>query len=646
MVHPKKVPDRKKERKRMNPSNFDPSRDLSDSSDSLDSNNESNPGLKTKFSGTSGIPKLNFSSKTQFSNQPGLPPTVQFKNVNPLNVGGTMKPMRLKNELQLPSNLQKNRDTHKGSNFFTLMSMPQTGVMSLNPFTPEEKKKSSTSSHQKKHSHRKRVRKSEKVINEGYKTEGIPQPKHSSKSSQKKMPHSSLIMSLNPFTNDDDDVNPLAFSIINPSASPVILFYTILEIPEDMKEELTKLNTAKFIDTNEFRGDKNSPQAASFNQLILFLTSPDAANIEFQKIFLITFPSFATAPKVLAAILTRYYAEVKEVNPESNIKDQTELKQVKDRIIRILSTWLKIAPYQFTDDMLHAIEEFIKYLNADKNYELQARILTSAVEHFKASIAKKTAPKEIMKVTKSSKTILDIDAKVLAEQITLLHSEIYRRIGPTELLTAIWGQKKGGGSKNVDELTQHFDKFSRYIQLTIIQGNDAKTRAKTFQQWVETAIAFREINNFHGVFAVICGLTHRSVQRLKDTLKIAMKSMSRSMKKSYEELIDLCDLQNDFHNYRPSIASAVEPCIPFIGCLQRDLIYVQEAYPNKIDGLINFQKCTACISLIRQVERFQNEPFKFTPNEEIQYLIAESSFPELPDTAGMMKLSIEKEKKK
>lgn len=640
----------------MHPSNFDPSKDLSENSDSLDSDKGNSPPLKTKFSGTSGIPQLNFQPKTKFSNQPGLPPTLQFRNVNPLHKAPTMAPMRPKNELQLPSNLQKSRESHKGSNFFTLMAMPQNGVMSLNPFTSKEEKKTAASpTHEKKHSHRRRVRKSDKTGKEAYKSHSGTKKEHnSSRGSEKKMPHSSLIMSLNPFMNDDDDVNPLAFSIINPAANPVILFYTILEIPEDMKEELSKLNTAKFLDPDEFKVEKKDdskdeklyPYAASFNQLILFLTSPDAANIEYQKIFLITFPSFATTSKVLAAIFTRFFAEVKDDNPESNIRDRSQLKQVRDRIIRILSTWLKIAPYQFTDDMVHAIDEFIKYLNADPSFDLQAKILTNAVVQFKEAQSKKSAQNEIQKVTQSSKSILDISTKDLAEQVTLLYISIYKNIGPTELLTTIWGQKKGGGSKNVDKLTQHFDKFSRYVQLTIIQGNDAKTRAKIFQQWVETAIAFKGMNNYHGVFAVICGLMHRSVQRLKDTLKIAMKSMSRSMKKSYEELIELCDLKNDFHNYRPVIRTAVEPCIPFIGCLQRDIIYVQEDYQNMIDGLINFQKCIACVSLIGKVEKFQNGLYNFTYNEEIQYLISESSFPELPDTAGMMKLSIEKEKKK
>ncbi|KAH0788504.1 RasGEF domain containing protein [Histomonas meleagridis] len=603
---------------------------------------------KTQFSGTAGIPQLNFPQnapplggapplagalpKTQFSGQLGIPTSLQIPASNPL----LSKPLppRPKNQAA-PLSLPKQNDS-QGS-FFTLMSLPQTSVMSLNPFT---------SSHDKGHAHRKKHRKVRKVDAKTTDFSKMQCPHSSS------MPHSSLIQSLNPFSgeqsDDDNSMNDLGISIINPNVNPVVLFYNILDIHGETQDELERLNTAVFMEKSEYIGDSTQPQAASFNQLILFLTSPDSPNIEFQKMFLMTFSSFSTPPKLLAALLTRYYCDI--TVPESNIKSEEELKQVRVRVVRILSSWSKMSPSQFTDDMIHALHEFLKVIENDPNCKMQVNVLSSSLDGLRG--------KEIKTVRKTSvaapqpiigdelpKTILDVDPVELARQASILHNAIFCRIGSLELLTMIWGTKKGG-SQNVDELTEHFDMFSRYVQLTVIQGEDVKERAKVFKHWVETAIAFREMNNFHGVFTVVCALTHRSVLRMKETVKASLKLLARPMKKQYEQLVELCMFQNDFHNYREVLehVHSNEPCVPFIGSLQRDLIYVQNSYPNKIEGLTNVQKCQACVSLLKLVERFQNLRYQFQEVKEIQELI--TTFPELPDTTEMMKLSMEKEPKK
>ncbi|KAH0786011.1 RasGEF domain containing protein [Histomonas meleagridis] len=594
-----------------------------------------NPKIpKTKFSGTPGIPPSTTFGISQFTAHSGGTPTVHF-NLNP-NLP-TMPPS--------PSNALHR---HNGNSFFTILSIPQINSCvstSLNPF-PSVYVEDNLESHRKKHRHH-HHHQHQHQHHHNHRRRLIHR-----KSNFQSMPHSSLIQSLNPFKNvnsnsDNDSDNPFTFSIINPSSNPVILFYTILDIPDELRDELRKINTSIFQDPGEYIGSSNSPKAASFNQLILFLTDPNYTNVEFQKMFLITFPSFSTPKNVLAGILTRYFADINETN--CNIKDQNQLKQIRIIIIRIISAWLKLTKYQFTNDMMIAFEEFVKFLGKDPSCALQVTILTKDLNMLKGDnsgmlFTRKKHPPAILKPKKPNK-IIDVHPIELARQISILHNQIFRKIGPMELLTAIWGKKKGGGSENVDSLTEHFDKFSRYVQFTVINGNNAKARANMFNFWVDTAIAFKMINNFHGIFAVICALTHRSVKRLKETTKIALKKMGRTKKRQYNELVDLCDLQNDFRSYRPALLSAIEPCVPFIGCLQRDLIYVQEGYPNEINGLTNVKKCEACYKLIKQVERLQNESYNFQEIDEIQNLI-KNGYPALPDTIEMMKLSMEKEKKK
>ena len=153
----------------------------------------------------------------------------------------------------------------------------------------------------------------------------------------------------------------------------------------------------------------------------------------------------------------------------------------------------------------------------------------------------------------------------------------------------------------------------------------------------------RKMQNFHGMFAVISGLTHRSVERMTDTMKFAMKTNTKR-KRAYQEMVGLCDISGDYKNYRPVLAAAADECVPFIGCLQKDLIYISESFPNKIDDLINFNKCRMCAELIEKVKKYTQKRYFFNLVPHIQEMI--SSIPEPPDTVGLMQLSMDAEKKK
>lgn len=437
--------------------------------------------------------------------------------------------------------------------------------------------------------------------------------------------------------------------------------YSILLPTEEEISSVETLNTDPFPKPEEWKQEEGAkfPGCASFVQLMLYLTQIYTVNIEFQKIFLVTFPSFATPRQLLTAIFKRYYTDIRD--PDCNVKDDKILKQMRMRIIRVLQFWVNLVPYQFDDTMVETLNEFYSILQKEYERENQNKknpVLTILEERMKKLQEHKnnqankdnSSPRlstgAPLGKGKSKWVTLMPDPNTLAEQITLLHSEIFRSIGVMELLSAIWGSKKGGGSEHVDELTKHFDLLSRYVQLSIIAERDnPKTRAELFLYWLEVGIRFFKDCNYHGVFAIIYGLTHRSVQRMPQTMKSVEKLLKKKKRKEeYDKLVKLCDISGNYREYRPLIEKdIVGPIIPFIGCFQKDLIYAQEGFPNKINGLINFNKLIKCYELISIVEKYQNEKYKFERNEEYQQAIC--SFPDLPDTTGIMNLSQEKEKK-
>jgi len=394
---------------------------------------------------------------------------------------------------------------------------------------------------------------------------------------------------------------------------------------------------------------------STLDQLILQLTATSAKNnLDFQKAFLITFPSFATPHYLFAALLTRFFPDLTDSSQHYNITESA-IKSLRDRVIRILTFWMKIAPYQFDETLVQTVKHFHEQLKelvlAKVEYKLLPAILEASIKKLEGSLENKTIttvkgniPNSILPNKPEAEwTIFDISPIELARQITQIHSEIFQRIGPLELLTAIYGAKKGGGAPNIDELTHHFDVFSRFVSFTVIQKDNPHDRGHLYKYWVDVAEEFLNHQNLHGMFAVMSGLTHVSITRMAETMKFAKKT-NGARKKVMQQLIELTDFSQNYSNYRKFIETPHHPRILFLGAYQKDLIYVQEQFPNKIDGLINFRKSTKCVELVYRIEDTQNEKFQFHIVPKIRELI--TNIPNPPESTKLMEMSMQKEKKK
>ncbi|OHT08436.1 RasGEF domain containing protein [Tritrichomonas foetus] len=424
---------------------------------------------------------------------------------------------------------------------------------------------------------------------------------------------------------------------------------TILEPLNFSQEEIEKLshvNTQRFPESSELFLDPDGIiLAASFNQLIIFLTHPQASSLDFQQQFLISFPSFTSPTKVLAAIIMRFFANVNYSG--CNIANEKELKLIRYRITRIISKWLSLTKYQFTEQMIYAIDIFCQVITTENGLQAQERIIEIAIMSFKGMnnnvttlTYKSGTPSSCLPHGDASKwKLTKIPPIETARQITLLHSQIFRSIKPTEILAVIWGDKKSGGSPNITKLIQHFNAFSNVVMLTVLFPKKSKKRALVHAHWVAVAYHCYEIHNFHAMFSIVFGLTHPSIERLSKTVARSAKICGKKF--VFSNMKELCKFDNDYHNYREMIANTMEPCVPFIGCIQKDLIYVQESFQNTIYDLINFKKCIECVSLLQKITRFQNERYNFELSEKIQTLI--TNIPLETDNVILMKLSMSRE---
>ena len=239
-------------------------------------------------------------------------------------------------------------------------------------------------------------------------------------------------------------------------------YYDMLQLNSEEMFALQNINTMTFGETDWVIDEETKEvMAASFEQLVIYLTSPDANNLSFQTKFLTTFVSFATPNYLLGALFTRYFPNFDM--PNCNIQPNN-IKPIYYRIIQIITKWFKTAPYMFQTSnnlLVPALEDFCNYLKTKPETALLQKVLKGQLDActgLNVVNVKYTSKQKIPdmlplpQIPPDQWHLDDIDPIELARQVTQYHCSIFMNIGPLELLTAIWGPKKGGGAPNLDKL--------------------------------------------------------------------------------------------------------------------------------------------------------------------------------------------------
>lgn len=132
----------------------------------------------------------------------------------------------------------------------------------------------------------------------------------------------------------------------------------------------------------------------------------------------------------------------------------------------------------------------------------------------------------------------------LAEQLTYVEAEIFRKIQPRDFLRHLWSQRKKSrsfSSKNpVLASIEHFNFVSGWIASLIVKQTLLEKRVTVFEFCLKTAVELRGLNNFNTLMAVLAGINSAAVLRLKMTRD---KSISRN-KKLYDKFLELESLMS------------------------------------------------------------------------------------------------------
>lgn len=443
---------------------------------------------------------------------------------------------------------------------------------------------------------------------------------------------------------------------ISKDETPKVLkeLYDILEIDNETREFCKRLNYIPFPNKDELKtDDKGVIIEGSYEQLLLALTDKELGSLPFQKAFVITTPSFSKPNNVFAAMYTRFFVDPKK--QDCNVEAE-KVKYLQMSIINIFNKgWAQNAIYAFKEPkIMKAFEVFMESDEVEASYKRILHGVYDQIKMLSKTELRKPSQYDLILPMKNDWDLMDLDPVEFARQLVYYHSLQYQQIiyNVSDLVSGVFGSKSGLKAEKLEVMTKSFDDFASYVSWTIMTGaKDAHTRGRIFKKWVDIAIIclngegkediHNDLLDFHGAYAITCGLTHRCVARLKDTIKYAMRT-NKIRKAAYQRLTTICELTNDYKAYRAEV-QRFPSCIPFMGCFQKDLVYIAEFYPNKIGDLINFTKCTMTLDLIENLRSKFMAP-DIIPNERAQRLLRE--IPPGKSTIELMTKSLEIEKAK
>eukprot|EP00762_Andalucia_godoyi_P001105 ANDGO_01991.mRNA.1 Ras guanine nucleotide exchange factor J len=221
--------------------------------------------------------------------------------------------------------------------------------------------------------------------------------------------------------------------------------------------------------------------------------------------------------------------------------------------------------------------------------------------------------------------IMDWPASDIAKQLTLLDFAAFCSIPPKEFLGQAWMKS------NRDEIapcilrvTDRFNRTCRWIAFSILRHEDIRDRRTAYSKVLSVAEECRKLNNFNAVLVVVAALNNAAVHRLKRTRE-ELPSKSSSLFMKLEQLVSR---ESSYKSLRDALHNANPPCVPYLGMYLTDLTFIDEGNKNMVrENMVNFSKCRLIAQVIREIQTYQQTPYKCIMMNDLSALLADADGP-------------------
>ncbi|XP_060117026.1 ral guanine nucleotide dissociation stimulator-like 1 [Heteronotia binoei] len=272
--------------------------------------------------------------------------------------------------------------------------------------------------------------------------------------------------------------------------------------------------------------------AGTLDKLMEALITPSTTNdVNYVNVFLSTYRGFASTADVLNLLLDRYE------NMEASAEDKSEVEKA---ITSVLTAWLERYPDDFLEPpanvSLRKLLDFLALNMPDSSVEKKAMQLLEQAEREPVSDKPSIIAADELALEEEAGGSEEFSAfpeDLIAEQLTLIDAELFKRVIPHNCLGCVWSNRDKKEHQHLASTIRatinQFNAVTNCVTATILNNKAVKTkaqRARIIEKWINIALECRLLKNFSSLKAIISALQSTSVYRLKKTWEKVSKAIT------------------------------------------------------------------------------------------------------------------------
>ncbi|XP_034464197.1 ras guanyl-releasing protein 3 isoform X1 [Hippoglossus hippoglossus] len=289
------------------------------------------------------------------------------------------------------------------------------------------------------------------------------------------------------------------------------------------------------------------------------------------------------------------------------------------KICYLMRYWIVTFPAEFNLDLgLIRITEEFRDVAAQLGCEDHFKLIDISTIPSYDWMRKLTQRKKQAKKGKASLLFDHLEPMELAEHLTFLEFKSIRRISFTDYQSYV---THGCLVDNptLERSIGLFNGVSQWVQLMVLSKLTPQTRAEVITKYIHVAQKLLQLQNFNTLMAVVGGLSHSSISRLKETHSY----LAPEVVKIWSEMTELVSSSNNYSCYRKAFIESQGFKIPILGVHLKDLIAVHVVFPDWVDdsNKVNLVKMNQLYMTFNELVSLQSAAAQVEPNMDLIYLL-------------------------
>ena len=170
-------------------------------------------------------------------------------------------------------------------------------------------------------------------------------------------------------------------------------------------------------------------------------------------------------------------------------------------------------------------------------------------------------------------------------------------------------KQMGGGKSTICPMIckaiMFFNSLSHWVTMTLVKEPRLRKRIEYITKMINLSNQLFALKNFSSLMAIIAGLNHFSIVRMKMT----WKKLDQGILKVYQHLEFLMSHISNYSQYRSLLNKCKGPCVPYLGLILADLTFIDNGNLDTVDGKINFAKYVMIGNQLENISNYQNTSY-------------------------------------